>query len=338
MTTNISMLAVDLSKGSFQVCAVRSDGSVPYNRALSRARFAALRADQPACIVVMEACATSHHWGRVAQQNGHEVRLVPAVYVKPFVKRQKNDRADAEAIAEAASRPSTRFVAVKSAETQGRAVVFRTHQCLVRQRTQLINVLRGRLAEFGVVAPKGPANLKVLEEALADEVGDLRGAVRAMGAVYLDQIAGLTEVIERLADELETASRTDTDLRRLCTIPGIGPVTAGAVAAFAPDLDTFASGRNFAAWLGLVPRQRSTGGKAKLGSVSKMGQTDIRRLLIVGAMSVIRWVVRKGGSANRWLATLVTRKPKMVAAVALANKMARMIWAVTTKQEDYRMA
>ena len=205
----------------------------------------------------MEACATSHHWGRVAQHNGHEVRLVPAVYVKPFVKRQKNDRADAEAIAEAASRPSMRFVTVKSAETQARAVAFRTHQCLVRQRTQLINALRGHLAEFGVVAPKGPANLKVLDEALANEVGDLPGAVRAMGSVYLNQIARLTEVIERLADELETASRTDTDLRRLCTIPGIGPVIAGAVAAFAPDLDTFDSGRNFAAWLGLVPRQRS---------------------------------------------------------------------------------
>jgi len=145
-------------------------------------------------------------------------------------------------------------------------------------------------------------------------------------------------VIERLAHELEAASKTDVQLRRLCTIPGIDPVTAGAVAAFAPDLDTFDSGRNFAAWLGLVPRQRSTGGKTRLGSVSKMGQTDIRRLLIVGAMSVIRWVVRKGGSPNRWLATLVMRKPKMVAAVALANKMARMIWALTTKQQDYRMA
>lgn len=274
----------------------------------------------------------------MVQKSGHEVRLVPAVYVKPFVKRQKNDRADAEAIAAAAARPRMRFVAVKSAETQGRAVAFRTHQCLVRQRTQLINALRGHLAEFGVVAPKGPANLKVLEEALADEASDLPVAVRAMGTIYLDQIMWLTQVIGRLAGELETASRTDTDLRRLCTIPGIGPVTAGAVAAFAPDLDTFDSGRNFAAWLGLVPRQRSTGGKAKLGSVSKMGQTDIRRLLIVGAMSVIRWVVRKGGSTNRWLATLVTRNPKMVAAVALANKMARMIWAVMTKQEDYRMA
>jgi transposase len=338
MTTKINMLAIDLAKGSFQVCAVGPEGAVLYNRSLSRTRLATLLAEQPACIVTMEACATSHHWGRVAQRHGHEVRLVPAAYVKPFVKRQKNDRADAEAIAEAALRPTMRFVAVKSAETQGRAVAFRTHQCLVRQRTQLINALRGHLAEFGLVAPKGPASLKVLENALDDQATDLPSPVREMGAIYLDQIARLTEVIEKLADELEEASKTDAQLRRLCTIPGIGPVTAGAVAAFAPDLDTFNSGRNFAAWLGLVPRQRSTGGKTRLGSVSKMGQADIRRLLIVGAMSVIRRVVRKGGSSNRWLAALVARKPKMVAAVALANKMARMIWAMTTKQEDYRMA
>lgn len=338
MTTKISMLAIDLAKGSFQVCAVGPDGAVLSNRAMSRTRLVALLAEQPACMVVMEACATSHHWGRVAQAYGHEVRLVPAAYVKPFVKRQKNDRADAEAIAEAALRPTMRFVAVKSAGTQARAVAFRTHQCLVRQRTQLINALRGHLAEFGLVAPKGPANLKVLENALGDAAVDLPNPVREMGAVYLDQIASLADVIERLAAQLEAASKSDDELRRLCTIPGIGPVTAGAVAAFAPDLGTFDSGRNFAAWLGLVPRQRSTGGKAKLGAVSKMGQTNIRRLLIVGAMSVIRWVVRKGGSPNRWLAALVARKPKMVAAVALANKMARMIWAVTTKQEDYRMA
>ena len=338
MTTQISMLAIDLAKGSFQVCAIAADGAVLYNRVMSRAKFAALLAEQQACVVAMEACATSHHWGRVAQSYGHEVRLVPAMYVKPFVKRQKNDKADAEAIAEAAARPTMRFVAVKSAETQGRAVAFRTHQCLVRQRTQLINALRGHLAEFGLVAPKGPASLKVLENALEDQAIDLPNPVREMGAIYVEQIARLSEVIGRLAEELEAASRTDMQLRRLCTIPGIGPVTAGAVAAFAPDLDTFDSGRNFAAWLGLVPRQRSTGGKTKLGSVSKMGQTDIRRLLIVGAMSVIRWVVRKGGSANRWLAALVMRKPKMVAAVALANKMARMIWALTTKEQDYRLA
>lgn len=338
MTTKINILAIDLAKGSLQVCAVGPDGVVVFNRAMSRTSLATLLADHSACIVAMEACATSHHWGRLAQSHGHEVRLVPAAYVKPFVKRQKNDRADAETIAEAALRPTMRFVAVKSAETQGRAGAFRTHQCMVRQRTQLINALRSHLAEFGLVAPKGPASLKLLENALADESTDLPEPVRHMGSIYVEQIARLTEVIDQLSDELETSSKTDEQLRRLCTIPGIGPVTAGAVSAFAPDLETFDSGRNFAAWLGLVPRQRSTGGKARLGSVSKMGQTDIRRLLIVGAMSVIRWVVRKGGSANRWLAALVARKPKMVAAVALANKMARMIWAISTKQENYRMA
>src|SRR6056297_3604094 len=241
MTTKISMLAIDLAKGSFQVCAVGPDGTVLYNRALSRIRLAALLAEQPACIVAMAACATSHHWGRVAQRHGHEVRLVPAAYVKPFVKRRKSDRADAEAI-------------------------------------------------------------------------------------------------ERLAEEPEAASRTDATSRRLRTIPGIGPVTAGAVAAFPPDLDTFESGRDFAARLGLVPRQRSTGGKVRLGAVGKMGRTDIRRLPIVGAISVIRWVVRKGGRPNRRLAAFVARKPETVAAVAPANGTARTIRAVTTRQEDHRMA
>ena len=195
MTTTINMLAIDLAKGSFQVCAVAADGAVLYNRVLSRMRLATLLAEHPACVVAMEACATSHHWGRVAQSHGHEVHLVPGAYVKPFVKRQKNDKADAEAIAEAASRPTMRFVAVKSAETQGRAVAFRTHQCLVRQRTQLINALRGHLAEFGLVAPKGPASLKVLENALADDTSDLPDPVREMGTIYLEQIERLTEVI-----------------------------------------------------------------------------------------------------------------------------------------------
>ena len=336
--SEISMLAIDLAKNSFQVCGVRGDGSIVFNRAVSRPRLYELLAQQEPCVVAFEACATSHHWGRVAQSQGHDARLIPAQYVKPFVKRQKNDHADAAAIAEAASRPTMSFVAVKSAEKQGRAVAFRTHQCFVRQRTQLINSLRGHLAEFGLVAAKGPASLKVLENALADPITDVPTQVREMGAIYLEQIEQLTEVIERLAEDLEAVSKADEELRRFCTVPGIGPVTAGAIAAFAPDLSTFESGRNFAAWLGLVPRQNSTGGKARLGAVSKMGQCDIRRLLIVGAMSVIRWVVRKGGSENKWLANLVARKPRMVAAVALANKMARQIWAMAMKGEDYRMA
>ena len=336
--SEISILAIDLAKNSFQICGVKADGVAVFNRSVSRTRLIQLLSDQKACIVAMEACATSHYWGRMAQAHGHEVRIIPAIYVKPFVKRQKNDFADAAAIAEAASRPSMSFVAVKSAEKQGRAVAFRTHQSFVRQRTQLINALRGHLAEFGLVAPKGPAYLKVLQSALNGPQVDLPTVVREMGQLYLRQIDQLTEIITRLADELEAATKTDCELRRLCTVPGIGPVTAGAIAAFAPNLETFDSGRNFAAWLGLVPRQHSTGGKTRLGAVSKMGQCDIRKLLIVGAMSVIRWVVRRGGSTSRWLANIVARKPRMVAAVALANKMARMVWAMTTKGEDYRIA
>lgn len=336
--SEISILAIDLAKNSFQVCGVKIDGVAVFNKSVSRSRLIQLLSDHKPCIVAMEACATSHYWGRMAQAHGHEVRIIPAIYVKPFVKRQKNDFADAAAIAEAASRPSMSFVAVKSAEKQARAVAFRTHQCFVGQRTQLINALRGHLAEFGLVAPKGPVHLKLLQAALNGPQVDLPTTVREMGQLYLQQIGDLTKVITRLADELEVATRTDDELRRLCTVPGIGPVTAGAIAAFAPDLETFDSGRNFAAWLGLVPRQHSTGGKTRLGAVSKMGQCDIRKLLIIGAMSVIRWVVRRGGSTNRWLASLVARKPRMVAAVALANKMARMVWAMTTKGEDYRMA
>ncbi|GMG84572.1 hypothetical protein LNKW23_37880 [Paralimibaculum aggregatum] len=217
-----------------------------------------------------------------------------AAHVKPFVKRQKKDRADAEAIAEDASRPAMRFVAVRSAETQGRAAAFRTRQCLVRQRTQLISAPRSHLAEFGaelgLVVPKGPANLEVLENARADEAGDLSAAVRETGRIHLDRVARLAEVVERLAGNPETASRTDEAPRRLCTMPGIGPVTAGAVAAFAPDLDRSGSGRNLAARPGLVLRQRSaersTGGKAQPGAVSRMGRTDIGRRPIVGALSV----------------------------------------------------
>ena len=204
--SEISILAIDLAKNSFQVCGVKADGVVVFNRSVSRPRLYQLLAEQDGCVVAMEACATSHHWGRVAQSYGHVARLIPANYVKPFIKRQKNDRADAEAIAEAAVRPSMRFVAVKSAEKQGGAVAFRTHQCFVRQRTQLINSLRGHFAAFGIVAAKGPANLKLLEKVLAKPDVALPGSVREMGALYLEQIGQLTEVIEQLADDLESVT------------------------------------------------------------------------------------------------------------------------------------
>jgi transposase len=336
--SEVYMLAIDLAKRSFQVCATDRGGAVLFNKMTSRPKLMQLLSVQSPCIVAMEACATSHYWGRFAQDLGHKVRLIPPIYVKPFVKRQKNDAADAAAIAEAALRPNLHFVAVKSAEHQARAVAFRTHQCFVRQRTQLINALRGHLAEFGVVIAQGPANLKSVIEAITDKTTALPGAVKDIARLYLDQINHLTKKIDDLTRQLRDATRDNEDMRRLCTVPGVGPVTAGAILAFAPDLKAFSSGRNFAAWLGLVPKQHSTGGKVRLGAVSKMGQNDIRRLLIIGAMSLIRWVIRKGLLPNTWLGRLLGRKPPMVAAVALANKMARIIWAMMTRNENYRMA
>ena len=336
--SEVHILAIDLAKRSFQICATAPGGAVLFNRTVSRAKLEKMLGEQPACIVAMEACATSHFWGRLAQSLGHDVRLIPPIYVKPFVKRPKNDAADAAAIAEAVLRPNLHFVAVKSTEHQARAVAFRTHQCFVRQRTQLINALRGHLAEFGLVIAQGPANLKIVASMVDDKSVDLPEAVRDIVRLYLDQIALLTQKIDELTFKLRAATKVNDEMRRLCTVPGVGPVTAGAIMAFAPDLQTFSSGRNFAAWLGLVPRQRSTGGKTRLGSVSKMGQADIRKLLIVGAMSRIRWIVRKGVLPDNWLGRVLGRKPRMVAAVALANKMARIIWAMMTREQNYRMA
>lgn len=263
------ILAIDLAKRSFQVCATDRGGAVLFNRTLSRAKLMQILAAQDPCIVAMEACATSHYWGRVAQQSGHDVRLVPPIYVKPFVKRQKNDAADAAAIAESVLRPNMHCVAVKSAEHQARAVTFRTHQCFVRQRTQLINALRGHLAEFGLVFPQGPAHLKQAAALLEDGMTEVPDTVREIAQLYLDQINLLTVEIDDLTLRLRDATQENVEMRRLCTVPGVGPVMAGAVMAFAPDLRTFSSGRNFAAWLGLVPRQRSTGGKTRLGGSGK---------------------------------------------------------------------
>lgn len=336
--SNVHILAIDLAKRSFQICGTDRGGAVLFNRMVSRAKQMQVLDTHEPCIVAMEACATSHYWGRVAQSSGHDVRLIPPIYVKPFVKRQKNDAADAAAIAEAVLRLNMHCVAVKSAEHQARAVVFRTHQCFVRQRTQLINALRGHLAEFGLVFPQGPTHLKQAAALLEDETTEIPDTVREIAQLYLDQIALLTAKIDGLTLRLRGALKETLEIRRLCTVPGVGPVTAGAVMAFAPDLRTFSSGRNFAAWLGLVPRQRSTGGKQRHGGVSKMGQSDIRKLLIIGAMSRIRWIIRKGILPDNWLGQLVGRKPRMVAAVALANKMARIIWAIMTREQDYRMA
>lgn len=332
----VTIVGVDLAKRVFQVHGAAADGSVVFRKKLPRTQLLSFLAQQPICTVAMEACATSHHWGREIARLGHAIRLIPPVYVKPFVKRQKNDAADAEAIAEAASRPTMRFVALKTEDQQTRGMIFRTRDLLVRQRTQLINALRGHLAEHGVVAAQGIAHLRRLQEAIEDMQTGLPPVVRDIGQTYLDQIASCSEKIAELERTLCTeAARGETTVL-LQTMPGIGPIGAMAIEAFAPPMQRFRRGRDFAAWLGLVPRQKSTGGKQILGKTSKMGQRDIRRLLIIGAMAVVRWAARNGAPEGSWLGRMLARKPRMLVAIALANKMARSVWAMLTKRENYR--
>ncbi|MCY3843939.1 MAG: IS110 family transposase [Acidobacteria bacterium] len=331
-----TIIGIDLAKRSFQVHGARPDGSVAFRKKLSRAKVLDFVASQPRCVVAMEACASSHHWGRAFGDQGHEVKLIPPVYVKPFVKRQKNDAADAEAICEAASRPTMRFVAVKSREQQARGMLFRTRDLLVRQRTQTINALRGHFAEFGVIAPQGPAHVERLADAVEDADSGLPEPVRELGALLLVQVADLDEKVGELDNDLRQQAREDEETKRLMSVPGIGTLCATAIQAFAPPMESFRSGRDFAAWLGLVPRQSSTGGKPKLGKISKKGQRDLRRLLISGAMATVGGAVRRGATKDPWLARMLARKPRMLVAVALANRMARIAWALMTKNEYYR--
>jgi transposase len=332
----VTIIGVDLAKNVFQVHGSRADGSVAFRIKLTRAKFLPFLAAQPCCVVAMEACAGAHHWGRTIGDLGHAVRLIPPIYVKPFVKRQKNDAADAEAIAEAASRPTMRFVGVKSEAQQAAGTAFRTRDLFVRQRTQTINALRGHLAEYGVIAPKGIAHLDRLVRVVEDPDSGLPQPVRALARMLLDQIAGLQAQIAELEREIRARARCDDVTSRLMTIPGIGPICAAAMVALAPPAETFAKGRDFAAWLGLTPLQRSSGGKERLGRTSKMGQRDLRRLLIIGAMSVVRWAARRGTPEGTWLARMLARKPRMLVAVALANRMARIAWALMAKGGTYR--
>jgi len=331
-----TIVGVDVAKNVFQLHGAATDGSVVFRKKLSRLQFARFMAELPRCLVAMEACASAHHWARQMARHGHEVRLIAPRYVKPFVKRQKNDAADAEAIVEAALRPTMRFVEPKSADQQARAVAFRSREQLVKQRTEAVNALRSHLYEFGHIAPEGIGYVSRLAKIVEDSETDIPELARDICRMLIEQIAHLTDRINALKVRIAAMSKEAEMPRRLQSMPGVGPITALAVETFAPPMEQFRSGRDFAAWLGLVPRQNSTGGKQRLGKASKMGQRDIRRLLIIGAMAVIRWASRRGSPQGSWLARMLERKPPTVVAVALANKMARGIWAMLTRNENYR--
>ena len=355
--TEVNTIGLDLAKNVFQVHGVDVSGETVIRRQLRRRQVVPFFSKQPACLVGIEACATSHHWARELGALGHEVRIMPAAYVKPYVKRNKNDAADAEAICEAVTRPTRlpksyggqamRFVAVKTAAQQSVLMDHRTRELMVRQRTMLVNAIRAHMAEFGVVARVGLPQVKELLAVIADE-GDERipPLARTCLAGLARQLLSLEREITTTEQRIHAWHRATEVSQHLATIPGIGPITASALAASIADPSVFGSGRELAAWIGLVPRQTSTcppydfgrraGGKERLGRISKAGDHYLRWLLVAGAMTVIRHGRRTNFEKNPWLGDLMARKPTKLAAVALANKNARTAWALLANGGTYR--
>jgi len=331
-----TMIGVDLAKNVFQLHGASMTGHVKFRKKLSRPQFHKFMAKQVPCVVVMEACGSAHYWAREMVKLDHEIKLIAPQYVKPFVKRQKNDAADAEAIVEAAQRPSMRFVEPKTEAQQARAMLFRTREQQVHQRTELVNSLRSHLYELGYIVPQGIRNMKRIALILDNPDSALPDLLRSLCQGLLEQIVEQTTRIEAMMQQIKAETSDAATAKRLQTMPCLGPITALAVEAFAPAMETFKCGRDFSAWLGLVPKQHSSGGKQKLGRVSKAGQADIRKLLILGAMSRLNKRGRKLIPEGSWLGRMLATKPRMLVAIALANKMARAIWAMLTKKEDYR--
>ena len=331
----VSTVGLDLAKNVFQVHGIDAQGAVIVRRPLRRAEVLPFFAKLSPCLVGMEACGTAHYWARELIKLGHIVRLMPPAYVKPYVKRGKSDAADAEAIAEAVRRPTMRFVAVKTVDQQAVLMLHKVRDLLVRQRTMLINALRGHLAEFGIVAAQGAAGVKSAIAQFRTDQASLPELARSAIRRLIGQIEEVAEQLRSAETEIVAWCRSDAASRRLLTIPGIGPITASAIAAAVPDPTLFRSGRQFAAWLGLTPRPQSSGGKDRLGGISKQGDGTIRRLLVVGATAVIR-VARQDNPGRAWAKRLLERKPARLVSVALANKTARIAWAVMTRGDVYR--
>jgi transposase len=332
----ITTIGLDLAKSVFQAHGVDETGATVLTKRLHRKQMLPFFSKLPPCQIAMEACGTAHYWARTLAAMGHVVRLIPPSYVKAYVKRGKSDALDAEAICEAMQRPTMRFVPVKTVEQQSILMVHRARSLLVRQRTMLANALRAHLAELGLVANPGIANLtKLAQQALSDENG-LPSSARTTLEALVRQIMALSEEITALDRKLLAWHAENEASRRLAAIPGVGIVTATAIAATVTDPEQFKSGRQFAAWLGLTPQQHSTGGRTQLGGISKRGDRYLRRLLVVGATAVIRHTKDKPTPMANWIRKLMVKKPFRVVSVALANKLARIAWVVLTRKEAYR--
>jgi transposase len=333
----ITTIGFDIAKAVFQVHGVDAHGQVVVRRQLKRRYVLAFFQKLPPCLVGIEACASSHYWSRELQALGHTVRLMPPAYVKPYVKRQKNDAADAEAICEAVTRASMRFVATKTPEQQSCLMLHRTRHLFIRQQTAVINAIRAHLAEFGIVAPVGRRGVEQLLDVVAD-AGDkrlpelARACVAALGAQLLTLKAQILSFDRRIM----AWHRSNATSKRLDEIPGVGPALATALVASVADPKAFRSGRDFSAWIGLVPKQHSSGGKDRLGGISKQGDRYLRSLFTAGALAVIRYAKIHGTKHRPWLTALLARRPTKVAAIALANKIARMAWAMMAKGECYK--
>jgi len=333
----IATIGLDIAKSVFQVHGVDAAGQAIIRRQLKRRYVLAFFQKLPPCLVGIEACASSHHWSRELKALGHTVRLMPPAYVKPYVKRQKNDAADAEAICEAVTRANMRFVATKTPEQQSCLMLHRTRHLFIRQQTAVINAIRAHLAELGIEAPVGRNGVEELLNIVADpsdkrvpEVA--RMCLAALGA----QLHRIKEQILAFDRMITAWHRSNEVSRRLDAVPGVGPMLATALVASIADPKAFRSGRNFSAWIGLVPKQHSSGGKDRLGSISKQGDRYLRSLFTAGALAVIRYAKINGAKHRPWLTALLARRPTKVAAIALANKIARMVWAMMARGERYK--
>jgi transposase len=333
----ITTIGLDIAKSVFQVHGVDAAGQVVVRRQLKRRYVLTFFEKLPPCLVGIEACASSHHWSRELQALGHTVRLMAPAYVKPYVKRQKNDATDAEAICEAVSRANMRFVATKTAEQQSCLVLHRTRHLFIRQQTSVINAIRAHLAEFGIVAPVGRKGVEALLTIVADPSDKrLPEAARTCLAALGAQLRVLKAQILEFDRRIMAWHRSNETSKRLDAIPGVGHVLATALVASIGDPRVFRSGRDFSAWIGLVPKQHSSGGKDKLGSISKQGDRYLRSLFTAGALAVIRYAKIHGTTDRPWLTALLARRPTKVAAIALANKIARMVWAMMARGERYK--